>query len=93
MVPDVVTGNGRITTSEKGQVACAGRGASGGRQSVTLIVIAHKLSTVRLADHIAVMENGVVTTSGTFTEVSEKSSWFCQSYDDPGKVAAAAGNS
>ena len=58
----------------------------------TLIVIAHKLSTVRLADNIAVMEDGVVTASGTFAEVSEKSSWFRQSYGELGNMAVAAGN-
>jgi ABC-type multidrug transport system fused ATPase/permease subunit len=55
----------------------------------TLIVIAHKLSTVRLADQIAVMEDGGVTASGTFTEVSEKNSWFCRAYGAPANAAMA----
>jgi ABC-type multidrug transport system fused ATPase/permease subunit len=55
----------------------------------TLIVIAHKLSTVRLADHIAVLEDGVVTASGTFAEVSDKSSWFRRAYGAPANTAMA----
>jgi ABC-type multidrug transport system fused ATPase/permease subunit len=55
----------------------------------TIIVIAHKLSTVHLADHIAVMEDGIVAASGTFTEVSEKSSWFRRAYGSAANIAVA----
>jgi len=57
----------------------------------TLIVIAHKLSTVRLADHITVMEDGAVTASGTFAEVSEKNDWFRRAYNAPENISVAIG--
>ena len=38
----------------------------------TLILIAHRLSTVRNADKIVYMEDGNVTASGSFNEVREK---------------------
>ena len=57
----------------------------------TIIVIAHKLSTVQLADQIAVMEDGVVTARGTFSEVSAKNSWFRRAYMTSNKMAAVDG--
>jgi len=36
---------------------------------VTVIVIAHRLSTVQHADNVHVIENGTITASGTFREV------------------------
>ena len=35
----------------------------------TLIVIAHRLSTVKEADRVVYMENGEIQASGTFEEV------------------------
>ena len=58
----------------------------------TIIVIAHKLSTVQLADQIAVMEDGVVTASGTFGEVTAQNSWFRRAYTTPRNMTAADGN-
>jgi subfamily B ATP-binding cassette protein MsbA len=57
----------------------------------TLIVIAHKLSTVRVADHIAVMEDGLVTASGSFAEVAQSNDWFRRAYKPAFNVAAVAG--
>ena len=57
--------------------------------SPTLIINAHKLSTVH-ADHIAVIQGGVVTACGTFDKVSKQSGCFRQAYDEPGRLAAAA---
>ena len=57
----------------------------------TIIVIAHKLSTVQLADQIAVMEDGVVTAS-TFGEVTAQNSWFRRAYTTPRNMTAADGN-
>jgi ATP-binding cassette, subfamily B, bacterial PglK len=42
---------------------------NGLRGSTTLIIIAHRLSTVRLADQIIYMENGEIRAQGTFTEL------------------------
>lgn len=44
--------------------------------NVTRIVIAHRLSTVREADRIYVMEAGRIVESGRFTELMEKDGVF-----------------
>ncbi|MCL1866565.1 MAG: ABC transporter ATP-binding protein/permease [Oscillospiraceae bacterium] len=43
-----------------------------GSQSKTLIVIAHRLSTVKQADCIIVLKDGMITESGTHSELMEK---------------------
>lgn len=54
----------------------------------TTIVIAHRLSTVRKADRIVVMENGIIKEVGTHAELSKKSSgiykylWNLQTTDE-----------
>lgn len=40
--------------------------------TMTLIVIAHRLATVRHADNVFFMENGALVSSGTFEEVRKK---------------------
>jgi ABC-type bacteriocin/lantibiotic exporter with double-glycine peptidase domain len=45
---------------------------SGLHGEVTIILIAHRLATVKRADCIYYMESGRVIASGTFVEVSEK---------------------
>lgn len=42
----------------------------------TLIIIAHRLSTIKKADKIYMLEKGKVSYSGTFNELTEKSSRF-----------------
>ncbi|NLX73075.1 MAG: ABC transporter ATP-binding protein [Bacteroidales bacterium] len=42
----------------------------------TIVIIAHRLSTVRNADEIYLLENGVITSSGTFDELVSKSPRF-----------------
>ena len=39
------------------------------RGKVTLMVVAHRLSTVRHADKVYYLENGAIRASGTFDEV------------------------
>ena len=47
----------------------------------TSLVIAHRLSTVIAADRIMVMENGVITETGTHTELIKKSEKYKQLYE------------
>jgi ABC-type multidrug transport system fused ATPase/permease subunit len=42
----------------------------------TIIIIAHRLSTIKKADKIYMLEKGRVSYSGTFDELTEKSSRF-----------------
>jgi ABC-type bacteriocin/lantibiotic exporter with double-glycine peptidase domain len=42
------------------------------RSSTTLIVIAHRLSTVMNADQVVYLEDGILITQGTFEEVRKK---------------------
>ena len=46
--------------------------------SVTVLMIAHRLSTVRSADQVIYMEEGEILASGTFGEVRAKISDFDQ---------------
>lgn len=46
------------------------------RGKVTVVIVAHRLSTVRHADEIAFMEAGRVVTTGTFEEVRETNEKF-----------------
>jgi ABC-type multidrug transport system fused ATPase/permease subunit len=45
-------------------------------KSITIILIAHRLTTVRECDQIFLLENGTVKASGTFEELIEKSDRF-----------------
>lgn len=45
-------------------------------QSKTVIVVAHRLSTIRNADHIVVLENGSISEEGTFDELIKNEGRF-----------------
>ena len=47
-------------------------------QGRTLVMVAHRLSTVRHCDEIFVMENGTITASGRYEELVESSSYFAR---------------
>ena len=44
--------------------------------TMTIVVVAHRLSTIRRADIIFVMEEGKVVESGTYKEVMERGGRF-----------------
>ena len=48
----------------------------------TLIMIAHRLSTVKNADCIYVMQNGTVTESGTHSELMERGGVYAQMFEE-----------
>lgn len=50
-------------------------------QNRTVIVIAHRLSTVAQADHIVVLENGRVREQGSFERLIERGGLFARLYD------------
>ena len=42
------------------------------RGNVTVVIVAHRLSSVRGADQVVYMEKGLIIATGTFQEVREK---------------------
>ena len=62
--------------------------------TVTVVVVAHRLSTVRHCDQLVFMENGRVASSGTFDEVRRSNETFARlvqlgSLDAPGAYVTA----
>lgn len=54
------------------------KAVNGLRGSKTLIVIAHRISTVKQCDHLFFLENGTLAASGTFAELAETNPSFKQ---------------
>ena len=47
----------------------------------TLVLVTHRLSHVAHADHVVVVEKGVVSASGTPAEVYSQSEWYREAFD------------
>lgn len=56
------------------------RGASG-RGAKSLIVVAHRLSTIRHADQILLVDKGTIADRGTHAELLEKNSLYRQMWE------------
>ena len=67
-----------------------------GKTGCTILIIAHRLSTVAMADKIVVLENGKITASGTHRELVDQGGWYADAFShqkiSPGLVAATHGN-
>ena len=46
----------------------------------TTVVVAHRLSTVRHADHIVVLDEGRVVERGTHADLVDAGGWYAQTY-------------
>ena len=47
----------------------------------TILIVAHRLSTIRNADQVILMENGNIKAMGTFDELAEKEPKFKKMVD------------
>jgi ATP-binding cassette, subfamily B, bacterial PglK len=46
------------------------------RHHKTIIMVAHRLTSVRRCDRILIIENGAVSDTGTFEELASRNTWF-----------------
>ena len=51
------------------------------RQGKTTIIIAHRISTLQKADHVAVLTEGAVTEYGTHEELLEQQGFYAHIYE------------
>ena len=58
--------------------------------AITIIVIAHRLSTVAMADKIAVLQDGHITAEGTHEALLEQGGWYANAFRKQGGVSGAA---
>ena len=66
-----------MDTETEGKIQCSISALKEGR---TTIAIAHRLSTLRESDHLAVIDNGAITEYGTYDELLEKKGQFYHLY-------------
>ena len=50
------------------------------KKSVTIIVITHRLSTIRNADHIVVLKDGRVVEQGSHCDLIISEEWYAKSF-------------
>ena len=48
----------------------------------TVIIVAHRLSALKMCDRIAVVENHTITDVGTHEEVREKNAYYKKAWND-----------
>jgi subfamily B ATP-binding cassette protein MsbA len=72
-----------LDAESEGQIEEAIKQLKGRR---TILVVAHRLSTVREADYIYVIEGGTIVESGSHKELLERNGRFRQLYDMQFKV-------
>ena len=48
----------------------------------TVIVVAHRLSALKLCDRVAVVENHTITSVGTHEEVRRKNAYYRKAWED-----------
>ena len=48
----------------------------------TVIVVAHRLSALKLCDRVAVVENRTITSVGTHEEVRRKNAYYRKAWED-----------
>jgi ATP-binding cassette subfamily B multidrug efflux pump len=67
-----------VDTETEARLLASLRAAGRGR---TVVVAAHRLGTVRDAEHILVLEEGRVTAQGTHAELLERSDWYRRTWE------------
>ena len=58
--------------------------------NITIIIIAHRLSTVAMANKIVVLQNGEITAEGTHEELVAEGGWYADAFQKQGGVRDAA---